>query len=117
MRNISFAKTIGQIRNQTKTVTRRKGWKFLKAGDILQPIVKGQGLKKGEKIETIGGPIRIVSVRRESLGKISDFRYERAELVKEGMAGICDRADVFLNTYFPGTHPGDMVTRIEFEYV
>jgi len=34
-RNISFALTTQQVRNRTKTVTRRAGWLFLKAGDIL----------------------------------------------------------------------------------
>ena len=51
-RNMSFAMTTEQVRNQTKTVTRRQGWRFLNAGDILQPVVKGMGLKKGEKKES-----------------------------------------------------------------
>ena len=117
MRNISFAKTTDQIRKKTKTVTRRVGWSFLKPGDILQPIAKGQGLKKGETVENIGGPIRIVSVRREHLGKLYEFRYGDHELRKEGMAGICASVDVFIALYFPGIHYMDMVTRIEFEYV
>lgn len=49
MRNISFALTTEQIRNQTKTVTRRVGWANLKPGTLLQPIEKGQGLKKGDR--------------------------------------------------------------------
>jgi len=50
MRNMSFFLTTDQIRNKTKTVTRRDGWLFLKPGDIVQACVKCQGLKKGEKI-------------------------------------------------------------------
>jgi len=50
VRNMSFAMTTKQVRNQTKTVTRRFGWWFLKAGDIVQPVEKAMGLKKGEKI-------------------------------------------------------------------
>ena len=117
MRNMSFAKTTVQIRNQTKTVTRRKGWKYLKVGDILQPIVKGQGLKKGETVEKIGGPIRVVSVRREHLGMLYKFGYGKDELLKEGIAGICDTVDGVIALYFPGIHYLHNVTRIEFEYV
>ena len=57
MRNISFAKTTEQVRLQRKTVTRRVGWLFLKHGDLLQPIVKGQGIQKGGTVEKIGAPI------------------------------------------------------------
>ena len=48
---MSFALTTEQVRNRTKTVTRRLGWATAKAGDIVQPIVKGQGLKKGERVD------------------------------------------------------------------
>jgi hypothetical protein len=57
VRNISFALTTAQVRARTKTVTRRVGWTFLKPGDLLQPVVKCRGLKKGERVEKIGGPI------------------------------------------------------------
>ena len=66
MRNMSFSATTEQIRNGTKTVTRRLGWTFLKPGDVVMACVKCQGLKKGEKVEKIR-PIRIVSVRKEPL--------------------------------------------------
>lgn len=68
MRHMSFALTTEQVRARTKTVTRRVRWLFAKPGDIVQPVVKGQGLKKGETVEKIGAPIRFVSVRREPLG-------------------------------------------------
>src|SRR5690242_18963622 len=73
MRNMSFAITMEQIRYQTKTVTRRLGWKFAKVGDVVQPVVKSQGLKKGETVEKIGGPIRFINVRRERLSAITDY--------------------------------------------
>lgn len=65
-RNISFALTTEQFRNRTKTVTRRAGWKFLKAGDILNGCVKCMGLRPGEKIERLG-QIRVVDVRRADI--------------------------------------------------
>lgn len=33
-RNMSFMLTVEQYRNQTKTVTRRNGWRFSKVDDI-----------------------------------------------------------------------------------
>lgn len=70
MRNMSFALTTDQVRQQTKTVTRRLGWKTLKPDTLIQPVVKGMGLKKGETVERIGGPIRVLNVRREPLNII-----------------------------------------------
>ena len=111
MRNMSFFKTTEQIRNGTKTVTRRLGWTFLKPGDEVMACVKCQGLKKGEKVEKIR-PLRIVRVSRESLMEIT-FR----ELRNEGFPnmGRYFFMDMFcrLNNCFRNT----VVTRIEFEYV
>ena len=45
-RNMSFAMTTEQIRARTKTVTRRFGWWFLKAGDQVWAVEKAMGLKK-----------------------------------------------------------------------
>jgi hypothetical protein len=50
-RNMSFMLTTEQVRNQTKDVTRRLKWLFLKSGDILNAVVKGIGLKKGETVK------------------------------------------------------------------
>jgi len=44
-RNISFALTTKQIRNRSKTVTRRLGWLHIKKGDVLNACVKCMGLK------------------------------------------------------------------------
>jgi len=53
MRNMSFAMTTDAVIARTKTVTRRTGWKFLKRGDLIRPMRKTMGLKKGEKIEPL----------------------------------------------------------------
>lgn len=53
MRNMSFMLTTEQIRNRTKTVTRRLGWKNLKPGERFWACEKCQGLKKGERIERL----------------------------------------------------------------
>lgn len=112
MQHISYAHTTQQVRDQSKDVTRRLGWKHLKPGTLIQPIVKGQGLKKGERVEKIGGPVRVVSVRQEALSLlIDDPDYGRDEMRREGFPGM-DAAE-FIARYFPGVA---IVTRIEFAY-
>lgn len=38
MRRMSFMLTRKQVLDQTKDVTRRNGWAFLKPGDLIQPV-------------------------------------------------------------------------------
>ena len=85
MRNMSFALTTEQIRARTKTVTRRLGWEFLKPGDLVQAVVKCQGLKKGEKVEPLA-ELRIVAVRRESLN--ADAARSEIRRSRDGARGI-----------------------------
>ena len=73
MRRISFALTTDQILNQSKFVTRRMGWWSLVPGDLLQPIYKGMGLKKGEKQQLLGCPIEVVEAYAESLDAITQL--------------------------------------------
>lgn len=122
MRNISFALTTEQVRAQTKTVTRRVGWRWLNPGTLLQPVMKGQGIPKGGTVERIGGPIRVVSVRRESLSALTyDLDYGFAEVAREGFADHPQKrfpsAFVEFFTMSHGCSAADEVTRIEFEYV
>lgn len=115
-RNMSFALTTEQFKNRTKTVTRRKGWQFLKPGDEVMGCVKCMGLKKGEKIEKLG-LIRIVDVRRELLGVLlTKPGYGYTELIKEGFPymSILDFMSLF---WGQGIEPMHKITRIEFEYV
>jgi len=128
MMNISFALTTEQVRNRSKTVTRRIGWKTLKPGALLQPVLKAQGIPKGGTVTKVGGPIRVVSVRRERLDLITD-----AECVLEGFPTM--RAAEFVemfgrthrvrgespfakhHTFTRPVRGTDTITRIEFEYV
>lgn len=66
---MSFTLTTAQIIARTKTVTRRKGWLHLKAGEHLLAIEKGMGLKAGEK-QVVLDEIATVNVRREPLWHI-----------------------------------------------
>ena len=121
MRNMSFALTTEQVRNQTKTVTRRLGWKTLKPGTLIQPVVKGMGLGKGGKVEKIGGPIRVVSVRLESLDSIRAADviagYGAPEVVREGFQLMTAQEFVAMFCRHNKCGPSTAVTRIEFKYV
>ena len=112
MRNMSFSKTTEQVRNKTKTVTRRFGWWFLKPGDRVQAVEKAMGLKKGEKVKRIC-VIEIVSVRAES-----ECAVTKAECVLEGfpdMSALQFRAMLW-EEMCPQKEPGK-VNRIKFKYV
>lgn len=119
MRNISCALTTPQILAKTKDVTRRMGWLHLKPGDLIQPVKKCMGLKPGEKIEKLGGPVRVLSVRREPLHRITDDakNYGRYECVREGFSDLSPAqfVSMFCATH-KGCTPGTEITRIEFEY-
>ncbi len=120
---MSFFKTTEQIRNSTKTVTRRLGWKFLIRRDRVMACVKCQGLKKGDKVEKIR-PLLIIDVNREPLYKINN-----EDVLREGFLfhldpnagrnqGTCFRnsfIEIFceLNKCTPET----IITRIEFKYI
>ena len=123
--NISFFLTTEQIRNSTpdnilKDVTRRIGWKNLKAGQILMACVKCQGLKKGEKIEKIR-PIRVKSATTEELQVIMHYPYrnkcKRSEMEREGFPEMCSLEFIDMFTKEMNCNRDTTVTRIEFEYV
>lgn len=111
MRRISFSHTLDQFADGSKTVTRRLGWAKLEAGMRLVAVEKAMGLKKGERHNVLGR-IRVVSVRREPLSKITD-----ADVAREGFPAM-DRAEfvaMFCKAF--RCKPGTTVTRIEFEKV
>lgn len=112
-RNMSFALTTEQIKNKSKTVTRRFGWWFLKSGDELCAVEKAMGLKKGEQIKRLA-KIKIVSVRREKLMDIT-----QDDCIKEGFPEY-DPADFMymLQDHYGGNLAWDSeCNRIEFEYI
>lgn len=119
VRNMSFALTTAQVIAGTKTVTRRMGWRFLTPGTLIQPVRKGMGLKPGEKVERLRGPIRVTGVRSEPLRRMSDYPlYGVVECAREGFDAMSPYEFVRM---FCGSHKGctpeTYVTRIEFEYV
>ena len=111
MRNMSFAMTTQQVRNRTKTVTRRFGWCFLKPRDRVQAVEKAQGMAKGEKIKPLA-VIEIVSVRHEPLNEIT-----KADCIKEGFPDFEPIDFVNMLTEHYKADPDQIVNRIEFKYI
>ncbi len=111
MRNMSFALTTSQFRAQTKDVTRRLGWLHAKPGDFIRGVVKCKGLKPGEKIQPLG-VIKIVSVRRERLDRIT-----KADVIREGFPDLSAKGFVFMFCKHMGVKHDAIVTRIEFRYI
>jgi len=118
MRNMSFRLTSAQVLDRSKSVTRRVGWKFLKAGDLLQAVAQNQGLKKGAHVTKLA-VLRVDHVSHEWM---SDFVHRpdaQDECRREGFPELTPREFTTLFRHAHG-HPGadDLrVTRIAFSYV
>lgn len=117
MRSISFILTPDQILAESKTVTRRTGWRHAKSGMLLQGVRQAQGLKKGQTAEKLK-VIRVIGVRFEPLNRVvTDPAYGAREMVLEGFPGM-DPSDfvAMVVRANDGCRPTTEVTRIEFEY-
>src|SRR5690606_16125326 len=86
-RLMSVAHTEQAVRDRTKTVTRRVGWRFLKAGDTLTLCRKVMGRKPGEPLEPICD-VEVVDVRREPLTAMLD-----EDVAREGIGPFDERFD------------------------
>lgn len=111
MRNMSFSMTTQQMRDETKTVTRRFGWWFLKRGDRVMVVEKAMGLKKGEKIKRLY-PIEIISTRSEKLNEIT-----KEDCIKEGFPEYTQGEFVLLIMVKFKCPPDKIVNRIEFKRI
>lgn len=110
MRHMSFALTVPQLLDGSKTVTRRLGWSRLRKGDRLRAVRKSQGLKKGERVVALG-EVLVLDVRREPLRAI-----DQADCAREGLPWLSPAQ--FISTFCRAMRcePGTMITRIEFEF-
>jgi hypothetical protein len=118
MRNISFNLTVAQFLDGTKDVTRRLGWRQLKAGDHLMACRKCQGLKPGEAIERLG-EIEVVRVSLQLLGSmVTDPEYGQKEAAREGFPNMSGKqfCEMF-QSHMKKATPGTIITRIEFRRV
>lgn len=112
MRRMSFMLTKEQILNQTKTVTRRNGWNHLMPGDLIQPVEKCMGLKKGEKQVKLGTPIRVKAISVQRLYQIT-----KAECVLEGFPHMFPEDFIEMYCKANNCKRDKQISRIEFEYV
>ena len=113
---MSFAATVSQMRDGSKTVTRRDPgtWANLEPGDRVLAIEKGMGLKKGER-QTPIGVIEIVDNRVEH---VADLTVD--EVALEGFPGMTP--EDFLTLVWQPMHPAPIrpitsIRRIEFVHV
>lgn len=111
MRNMSFALTTDQVRDRTKTVTRRVGWKALKVGQLIRACVKCMGLKPGEQIDRLA-ILRVKDVRREPLALCND-----ADAKREGFPQMDGAGFRWMFCEHMGGNEEQIVTRIEFQYI
>jgi hypothetical protein len=111
-RLMSVAFTEDAVRARTKTVTRRKGWVFLRPGDRLTLCRKVMGRKPGEPLIRLA-EVEVVDVRRERL-----WRIDQDDVAREGFPDM--RPENFIRRFFTeaqGIYPDDTVTRIEWKYL
>jgi len=111
-RLMSVAHTEQSVRDRTKTVTRRLGWRNLRAGVDLDLCRKVMGRKAGEPLERIAR-VHVTAVGRERLDRITD-----EDALREGVAGVSTAAE-FVAFYADafGAEPSTPVTRIAWRYV
>jgi len=100
-----------QVRDRTKTVTRRDGWRTLRAGDQLTLCRKVMGRPRGEPLERLA-VVEVTSVRRERLDAIT-----AGDVAAEGFPEMTPAEFVsFFCRSHRGCDPGTEVTRIEWRY-
>jgi hypothetical protein len=111
-RLMAVSLTESQVRDRTKTVTRRAGWRMLRAGDQLTLCRKVMGRRRGEPLDRIVN-VEVVSVRRERLDAITE-----AEVAAEGFPQMTPAqfVEFFCSTH-RGCEPGTEVARIEWRYL
>ena len=120
-RLMSVTMTEEAVVARRKSVTRRKGWTFLKPGYRLTLCRKVRG-RQGAPLVRLA-EVEVVSVRREPLRRLTDnLDYGCAETRLEGFvpgdAGLFP--SYFIDFYFvraQGMSPDDEVTRIEWRYL
>lgn len=123
-RLMSVSMTEQAVVERRKTVTRRKGWAFLKPGDRLTLCRKVMG-RQGAPLVRLA-EVEVVHVRREPLtmllGKpdtsLLSYIYGCAEVGSEGFPGMSGAE--FVQRFFvdaQGMSPDDVVTRIEWRYL
>ena len=110
-RLMSVSLTDDAVVARRKTVTRRKGWTFLKPGDRLTLCRKVMGRKAGEPLVRLA-EVEVTDVRRELLHEITP-----EDVIREGTGHVTPLAFVQFFTDHMGGDPRQPVTRIEWRYL
>ncbi|WP_200834729.1 ASCH domain-containing protein [Amycolatopsis alkalitolerans] len=111
-RLMSVAFTEREVRSRIKTVTRRKGWAYLRTGERITLCRKVMGRRPGEPLVRVA-EVEVLDVRREPLDAITV-----AEVAREGFPGMS--TEEFMRRFFidaQDIQPSDIVTRIEWTYL
>ena len=111
-RLMSVTLTEQQVIDRTKTVTRRKGWLFLKPGDRLTLCRKVMGRRKGDPLVRLA-EVEVYDVTRQQL-RIDNTGHDAA------LEGFGDWSWSEFVEFFCGHMGGDatqVVTRIEWRYL
>jgi len=117
MRHMSFSLTTAQYEDRTKDVTRRLGWNDMLPGDVFMGVVKGMGLKKGEKVQRLHAA-KCVSIRPEKLRAMIDLKvYGRREVIREGFPHLTPAEFVAMFCNHNHCTPDALVNRIEFKHL
>lgn len=114
-RLISFALTEPQVRNRSKTQTRRLGWAKTKPGEHLTGCRKVMGRRRADgTVEPLVriAEIEVVSARREPLSAIT-----AEDVAAEGFPGWTPAEFVEFFCRSMKVPPDVEVTRLEFRYL
>lgn len=111
---MSVSLTEDAVVARQKTVTRRKGWTFLKPGDRLTLCRKVMGRKAGEPLVRLA-EVEVVSVSREQLDAV---HLQAGDVQREGFPDHWDAIDfeAFFREHMGGASD-QVVTRIEWRYL
>lgn len=110
-RLMSVALTEDAVRDRTKTVTRRLGWRFLEIGQRLTLCRKVMGRKAGEPLVRIAD-VWVWDVRRERLDQIT-----AADVTREGFPEMSPNEFIAYFCQHMRCTPETFVTRIEWRYL
>lgn len=110
-RLMSVSLTEPQVRDRTKTVTRRMGWRMLAPGTRLTLCRKVMGRRRGEPLVQIVD-VEVLDVCRERLDTIT-----ADEVRAEGFPGLTPAqfVEFFCSTH-TGCTPESTITRIAWRY-
>ena len=124
-RLMSVSLTEQAVVERRKTVTRRKGWRFLRPGDRLTLCRKVMGRKLGDPLVRLA-EVEVVDVRREPLSAITseDIEHEGVPATvwasSDHQATCCSCRSACWAGWYARTMGGradQQVTRIEWRYL